>query len=39
MFSRFIDERRLASGGAPMSDQDKAALFQQFQAWRGGQAR
>ena len=39
MFSRFIDERRLASGGAPMSDQDKAALFQQFQSWRSGQAR
>jgi len=39
MFSRFIDERRQASGGAPMSEQEKAALFQQFQAWRGGQAR
>jgi uncharacterized protein len=39
MFSRFIDERRLASGGAPMSGQEKAALFQQFQAWRNGQVR
>lgn len=39
MFSRFIDERRLASGGAPMSDQDKANLFQQFQSWRTGQTR
>jgi TRAP-type uncharacterized transport system substrate-binding protein len=39
MFSRFIDEHRQASGGGPMSDQEKAALFQQFQAWRGGQAR
>jgi len=39
MFSRFIDERRQSSGGAPMSEQDKAALFQQFQAWRSGQAR
>jgi uncharacterized protein len=39
MFSRFIDERRQASGGAPMSEQEKAALFQQFQTWRGGQAR
>jgi uncharacterized protein len=39
MFARFIDERRLASGGAPMSEQEKAALFQQFQSWRSGQAR
>jgi TRAP-type uncharacterized transport system substrate-binding protein len=39
MFSRFIDERRQASGGAPMSEPEKAALFQQFQAWRSGQAR
>ena len=39
LFSRFIDERRQASGGAPMSTTDKAALFQQFQAWQRGQAR
>jgi uncharacterized protein len=39
MFSRFIDERRQANGGAPMSEQEKAALFQQFQSWRSGQDR
>jgi hypothetical protein len=39
LFSRFIDERRQASGGAPMSPTDKNALFQQFQAWQRGQAR
>jgi uncharacterized protein len=38
LFSRFIDERRRASGGAPMSTTDKDALFQQFQAWQRGQA-
>jgi TRAP-type uncharacterized transport system substrate-binding protein len=39
LFSRFIDERRQASGGAPMSSADKNALFQQFEAWQHGQAR
>ncbi|HTT79016.1 MAG TPA: TAXI family TRAP transporter solute-binding subunit [Stellaceae bacterium] len=39
LFSRFIDERRQASGGAPMSPADKAALFQQFESWQRGQAR
>jgi uncharacterized protein len=39
LFSRFIDERREASGGAPMSAVDKDALFQQFEAWQRGQAR
>jgi hypothetical protein len=34
MFSRFIDERRQAAGGTPMTDAEKAALFQQFQTWR-----
>jgi uncharacterized protein len=37
LFSRFIDERRQASGGAPMSAADKDALFQQFQSWQRGQ--
>ena len=32
MFSRFIDERRQAMGGAAMSPQEKDALFQQFQS-------
>ena len=39
LFARFIDERRQASGGAPMSAADKAALFQQFQAWQRGRAK
>jgi len=37
MFARFIDERRQAAGGAPMTDAEKAALFQQFQNWRQSQ--
>jgi uncharacterized protein len=39
LFARFVDERRHASGGAPMSPADKDALFQQFQSWQRGQAR
>jgi TRAP-type uncharacterized transport system substrate-binding protein len=39
LFSRFIDERRQASGGASMSDSEKEALFRQFRAWQNGQAR
>jgi TRAP-type uncharacterized transport system substrate-binding protein len=38
MFSRFVDERRQAIGGGAMSQQDKDALFQQFQSWQKGQA-
>jgi uncharacterized protein len=38
LFSRFIDERRQASGGKPMSPADKDALFQQFESWQHGQA-
>lgn len=34
MFSRFLDERRQAIGQGTMSQQDKDALFQQFQSWR-----
>jgi len=33
MFSAFVDERRRASGGAVMSDSEKAALFEQFRVW------
>jgi uncharacterized protein len=39
LFSRFIDERRQVSGGAPMSDAEKNALFRQFRAWQNGQVR
>src|SRR5204863_6296438 len=39
LFSQFIDERRQAGGGAPMSADDKNALFQQFRAWQRGQVR
>lgn len=39
LFSRFIDERRQAGGGAPMSEAEKEALFRQFRAWQNGQAR
>jgi TRAP-type uncharacterized transport system substrate-binding protein len=34
MFARFIDERRQAAGGKPMTDAEKATLFQQFQNWQ-----
>src|SRR5258708_2927835 len=34
MFSRFVDERRIAAGGGTMTQQDKDALFQQFQSWQ-----
>jgi hypothetical protein len=39
LFSRFVDERRLANGGAPMTADEKEALFQQFRDWQRGQAR
>jgi uncharacterized protein len=39
LFSRFIDERRQAGGGGPMSPAEKNALFQQFETWQRGQAR
>jgi TRAP-type uncharacterized transport system substrate-binding protein len=39
LFARFVDERRQASGSAPMSLTEKNALFQQFEAWQRGQAR
>jgi uncharacterized protein len=37
MFSRFIDERRQAAGGRPMTDAEKAALFEQFKDWQQSQ--
>ncbi len=37
MFARFIDERRQAMGNPAMNQQDKDALFQQFQSWQRGQ--
>jgi TRAP-type uncharacterized transport system substrate-binding protein len=39
MFSRFVDERRRASGEAPMAVQEKSALFQQFRYWQTGQVQ
>jgi hypothetical protein len=39
LFSRFVDERRQASGNAPLSASDKETLFEQFRAWQRGQAR
>ena len=37
MFARFIDERRQSTGNSAMSQQDKDALFQQFQSWQRSQ--
>jgi len=39
MFARFIDERRQATGGPTMTQQDKELVFQQFQSWQKGQTR
>jgi len=39
MFSRFVDERRQASGGATLSIQEKNDLFEQFRRWQSGQSR
>ena len=39
MFSRFIDERRQAIGGATMTQQEKDNLFQQFKSWEQTQSR
>jgi uncharacterized protein len=32
-FARFIDERQQASGGPPLSQQEKDQLFDQFKSW------
>jgi TRAP-type uncharacterized transport system substrate-binding protein len=37
IFSRFIDERQQASGGAPLTPEQKNELFGQFELWQKGQ--
>ncbi|HXP30377.1 MAG TPA: TAXI family TRAP transporter solute-binding subunit [Stellaceae bacterium] len=37
IFSRFIDERQQATGGQPMTQQQKDDLFGQFERWQSGQ--
>jgi uncharacterized protein len=37
MFARFVDERRQSIGGAPMTQQEKTDIFQQYQHWQVGQ--
>jgi TRAP-type uncharacterized transport system substrate-binding protein len=39
LFSRFIDERRQAGAGTPMTAEEKENLFQQFRSWQRGQAQ
>lgn len=39
IFSRFIDERQQASGGAPLTAEQKNELFGQFELWQRGQVR
>ena len=39
MFASFIDEHRHSAGGAPMTDQEKEELFQQYSRWQNGQSR
>ena len=39
IFSRFIDERQQATGGPPMTQQEKDQLFGQFEAWQKDQLR
>jgi TRAP-type uncharacterized transport system substrate-binding protein len=39
IFSRFIDERQQASGGAPLTPDQKNELFGQFELWQKGQVR
>ena len=39
IFSRFIDERQQASGGTPLTAEQKNELFGQFELWAKGQAR
>jgi TRAP-type uncharacterized transport system substrate-binding protein len=39
IFSRFIDERQQASGGPPMTQQEKDQLFGQFELWQKRQIR
>src|SRR5215469_1390881 len=39
IFSRFIDERQQASGGPPLTPEQKNELFGQFELWQKGQVR
>jgi TRAP-type uncharacterized transport system substrate-binding protein len=39
IFSRFIDERQQASGGGPLTPEQKNELFGQFELWQKGQVR
>src|SRR6266481_4642801 len=39
IFSRFIDERQQATGGAPLTPEQKNELFGQFELWQKGQVR
>jgi uncharacterized protein len=39
MFARFVDERRQSTGGAPMTQQEKYDLFQQYQHWQSGMSQ
>jgi uncharacterized protein len=39
IFSRFIDERQQASGGPPLTSEQKNELFGQFELWQKGQTR
>lgn len=39
IFSRFIDERQQATGGQPLTQQEKDQLFGQFELWQKGQIR
>ena len=39
IFSHFIDERQQASGGAPLTPEQKNELFGQFELWQKGQVR
>ncbi len=39
LFSRFIDSRQQLLGGPVLSDQDKQALFEQFQHWQSTENR
>ena len=39
IFSRFIEERQQATGGAPLTAEQKNELFGQFERWEKSQAR
>jgi TRAP-type uncharacterized transport system substrate-binding protein len=39
IFARFIDERQQATGGTPLTQQQKDELFGQFQQWQKGKTQ